>query len=256
MGPSRADILDTYDRQLTPSLISRHAALTGYFVKILALETTERIGTVAAAEDDHIVGQLRLDPALRSAQSLVPGLAQLLDQVDWQPADVDLVTLTIGPGSFTGLRLGVTTAKTFACAAGAEILGVDTLEVIAAAVPHEIDRLAVAVDAQRGQLAAAVFRRRDDGRFEAEEPTRLVDAQAWLARLAEEGVTVAGPILDKLKSRLPGNLKTVIPEFWHPTAGAVARLAWADYARGRRDDPWQLVPRYSRRSAAEEKLDS
>jgi len=221
-------------------------------VKILAFETTERIGTVAAAEDANVLSQVSLDPALRSAASLVPAMARLLDEVGWQPGDVDLVAVTIGPGSFTGLRVGVTAAKVFAYAVGADILGIDTLETIAGGLPTDVRRVAVAVDAQRGQVAAAVLRRRDDGLFEFEQPMRLIDTDAWLTALPE-GIVVAGPVLDKLKNRLPKTLTLAPSEFWHPTAAVVARLASTYYAAGRRDDLWQLVPHYSRRSAAEEK---
>jgi tRNA threonylcarbamoyladenosine biosynthesis protein TsaB len=221
-------------------------------VKILALETTERVGTVAAAEDANVLRQLSLDPALRSGQSLAPALVRVLAEVAWEPADVELVAVGIGPGSFTGLRLGVTVAKTFAYAAEADILGVDTLETIAAGVPTDVRRLAVAVDAQRGQVAAAVLARRDDGRFDVEQPMRLVDADAWLAGLPA-GIAVAGPVLEKLKDRVPHGLNVVPAEFWHPTAANVARLAAMDYAAGRRDDLWRLAPHYSRRAAAEEK---
>ena len=59
-----------------------------------------------------------LDPTRRSAQTLAPAIATLLDAVEWRPADVELVAVATGPGSFTGLRIGVTTAKAFAYAAG------------------------------------------------------------------------------------------------------------------------------------------
>jgi tRNA threonylcarbamoyladenosine biosynthesis protein TsaB len=112
--------------------------------------------------------------------------------------------------------------------------------------------VAVAVDAQRGDVAAALFRRRGD-RLECEQPMRVLKADAWLAGLPE-GTAVAGPILEKLRDRVPNTLTIAPPEFCHPTAATVARLAARDYAAGRRDDLWQLVPRYSRPSAAEEKL--
>lgn len=223
-------------------------------MKILALETTERVGTVAAATEADVLGQLALDPAQRSAQSLAPAMRTLLEQVGWRPDDVNLVAVSVGPGSFTGLRVGVTAAKTFAYATGADILGIDTLETIAAGVPEDIRRLAVAIDAQRGQWATTEFSRDDDGRLHADCPMRLVDADAWLAALPE-GTVVAGPVLKKLGDRIPASLAVVASEFWHPTAATVARLAARDYAAGRRDDLWQLVPRYSRRSAAEEKRD-
>ena len=222
-------------------------------MKILALETTERIGSLAIAKGSEILCELTLDAKLRTAQSLVPGISQALGEVGWKPDEIQLVALTIGPGSFTGLRLGLTTAKTFAYAVGAEILGIDTLEAIAAGVPEEVEQVAVAIDAQRGQLAAGVLRRAEKGRFTAEDPMRLVDADAWLASLPS-GIALAGPILKRLKPRIPAGLNTLDPEFWYPKASTVARLASADYAAGRRDDLWQLAPRYSRKSAAEEKL--
>jgi len=223
-------------------------------LKILALETTEAVGSVAAAVDTRVLSQLKLDPKHRTARSLAPAMDRLLQQVGWSAADVRLVAVTIGPGSFTGLRVGVTTAKTFAYAAGADILGINTLEAIAIRVPVDDRRLAVAVDAQRGQVAAAVLGRRGDGRFDWIEPMRLVDADAWLAGLPE-GTMVAGPVLHKLQDRVPNSLTVVSSEFWYPTAAAVARVAARDYAAGRRDDFWELVPRYCRRSAAEEKRD-
>ncbi|MBN1395978.1 MAG: tRNA (adenosine(37)-N6)-threonylcarbamoyltransferase complex dimerization subunit type 1 TsaB [Pirellulales bacterium] len=223
-------------------------------MKILAIETTERVGTVAAAEGTDVLRQLSLDSSRRSAQSLAPAMVQLLDEVGWRPADVDLVAVSIGPGSFTGLRLGVTAAKVFAYAVEADLLGIDTLETIAAGVPADNDRLAVAVDAQRGQIAAAVFARGDDDRLRVERPMELVEPDAWLATLPE-GTAVAGPILKKIVDCVPAGLRTVAPEYWSPTAATVARLAARDYQAGRRDDLWQLTPRYSRRSAAEEKHD-
>ncbi|OHB85019.1 MAG: tRNA (adenosine(37)-N6)-threonylcarbamoyltransferase complex dimerization subunit type 1 TsaB, partial [Planctomycetes bacterium RBG_16_64_12] len=117
---------------------------SGWFaMKVLALETTERVGSVAAMDDGNLLCELKLCPKQRSAQSLAPGIKMLLERVGWQPTDVDLVATTVGPGSFTGLRVGVTTAKSFAYGVQADILGVDTLEVIAAAAPAHVQTLSV-----------------------------------------------------------------------------------------------------------------
>ena len=121
-------------------------------MRILALETTERIGSVAASDGDNLLLCNDLNRDERGAQSLAPGIRDLLDQVGWGPADVELVAVTQGPGSFTGLRIGLTTAKVFAYATGAALLGIDTLRVIAARTPDNVDDLAVAIDAQRGDL--------------------------------------------------------------------------------------------------------
>ena len=221
-------------------------------MRVLALETTERVGSVAAMQDGNLLLELKLDQNMRSAQSLALGLAALLEEVGWRTTDVDLVATCVGPGSFTGLRVGVTTAKTLAYCAGADILGLGTLAVIAAAAPAGVDLLSVAVDAQRGQVVAGTFQRGPDGWFAPLGPSELLDIDAWLAGLTP-GTCLSGPILRKVADRVPDHLTTLDPLHWFPSAAAVARLAVRRYAAGQRDDVWTLVPRYSRPSAAEEK---
>jgi tRNA threonylcarbamoyladenosine biosynthesis protein TsaB len=223
-------------------------------MRILSIETTELTGSLAAAIDGKVLLEIDLDSDHRSAQSLAPGIKALLEQVGWRPSDVQLVAVTTGPGSFTGLRVGVTTAKVFAYAVGAETLGVDTLQAIALAAPAEVQTLSAAIDAQRGDVVAGHFRRRPDTWFEPIGPSQLLAIDAWLAGLSP-GTFVSGPILKKLLGRLPPGTTALPPSYWRPTAGNVARLAAYLYAAGQRDDLWGLLPRYSRRAAAEEKWD-
>jgi tRNA threonylcarbamoyladenosine biosynthesis protein TsaB len=218
------------------------------------LETTEAIGSVAAAIDDKLLLQIELSAVQRSAQSLAPGVKTLLERVGWRPADVELVAVTAGPGSFTGLRVGVAFAKVLAYSVRAEVLGVDTLQAIAVAAPSEIPSLAVAIDAQRGDVVAGTFRRGPDTWLDPAGPSQLLPAAAWLAGLAP-GTTIAGPVLKKLQDRLPPGVTALEPNYWHPTAANVARLAVHLRAAGRRDDLWGLLPHYSRRAAAEEQWD-
>jgi tRNA threonylcarbamoyladenosine biosynthesis protein TsaB len=221
-------------------------------MRILSIETTEQFGTVAAASGDKLLAELQLDADRRSTRSLAPALKSLFEKIGWRPADVELVAVTIGPGSFTGLRVGLTTAKVFAYAVGAQILGVDTLETIAAAAPPEVGALWTAMDAQRGDVIARPFRRAPGGFFEPQGPAELLAAEAWLAALPR-GSVVSGPVLTKLANRLPAGVSTLDQSYWRPRAADVARLAMNHYAGGRRDDLWTLLPHYSRPSAAEEK---
>jgi tRNA threonylcarbamoyladenosine biosynthesis protein TsaB len=271
-------------------------------MRILAIETTDKIGSVAAMAGCNLLVELMLERTQRSAQSLPPAMQRLLEQVGWKPADVQLVAVSIGPGSFTGLRVGVTAAKVFAYAVGAEILGISTLEAIAAncgeddrrllperpfgcfaqkmpatfSAGHESsqsDSVSVVIDAQRGDVVVQPFIRQAEGRFEAVGPEELVDADLWLARLqgsasnaghtpppegtvASNSPVVTGPGLARLADRLPQGVEALEERFWHPRAALVAELAVRYHAQGRRDDLWKLVPRYYRRSAAEEKWDA
>ncbi len=157
-------------------------------MRILALETTDKIGSVAAIVGDNLLAELTLDAGQRSAQSLLPAVASLLGQVAWRPADVQLLAVSIGPGSFTGLRVGVTAAKVFAYAVGAEVLGVNTLEAVAAnCIEHRCDKLSVVIDAQRGEVVVQSFVRQADGWFHPAGPQELLHADVWLARLGSVG---------------------------------------------------------------------
>ncbi len=221
-------------------------------MKILALETTDPIGSVAAMADGKLLLELELNHQQRTAQSLPPGIKALLERVNWKPAHVQLVALTIGPGSFTGLRVGASMAKTFAYCVGAEILGVNTLDAIAEAAPENISALTVAIDAQRGDIVTRSFQRSPDGWPIPTGDQCLIPAQQWLQELPP-GMAVAGPILNKLASHLPAGVSLLDQKYWTPRASMVAQLANRQYAAGRRDDLWSLLPQYSRPSAAEEK---
>jgi tRNA threonylcarbamoyladenosine biosynthesis protein TsaB len=221
-------------------------------VKILALETTERLATVAALEGNRLLAERELSPRQRSAQSLAPGIQALLREVGWRPRDVQLVALPVGPGSFTGLRVGATTAKMFAYAVGADVLGVNTLEVVAQRAPADVSALEIALDAQRRQVFAGRFVRDADGHLAWRTETHLEDESDWLARLAPPAA-VSGPALRKLRDRVPEGVPVVDESLWTPTAAAAGRLASRHYQAGRRDPLWTLVPTYYRASAAEEK---
>jgi len=221
-------------------------------MRILALETTEKAGGVAAMDGCNLLAELELDRHQRSAQSLAPAIHALLERVHWTPRDVQLVTVVVGPGSFTGLRVGVATAKVFAYAVGAEVLGIGTFEVVAAAAPEQVARLATVIDAQRGDVVVQSFARQADGWFAPVGPEELLPADDWLARLTP-GDVVSGPGLAKLVDRLPSGVEPLDRSCWPPRASVVGRLAYRYQEIGRRDSLWELAPRYCRPSAAEEK---
>ncbi len=219
--------------------------------RILAIETVGFTGSIALAENDQLLVQHVLPTEVRMAQSLAPGIRDLLSANRWAPAELDLILVATGPGSFTGLRCGVTTAKTMAFATGAELLGVHSLAVLAEQAPPPCTRLNAVLDAQRKQLFSATFERNENGAMQLRQETAIVDIDAWLSGL-DPNLDLVGPVLEKLRSKLPEN-QPILPEsLWHPRAAAVASLGWKHFTAGERHDLWQLVPNYYRASAAEE----
>ena len=223
-------------------------------MRTLALETSSSTGSIAALEGDRVVAEVDLGQVQRTAQSLAPALQSILQAAKWEPRDVQLIAVTDGPGSFTGLRAGVTSAKVFAYATGAEVVAINTLEVIAAQSNVASDRLWVVMDAQRQQVFAAQFSIIDATVPRPVVATQIVDNDAWLDCLAT-GDSVSGTGLAKLAKRLPNEVHVMAQEAWAPQAITLGRLAFAKYQAGERADYWKLVPQYFRKSAAEEKFD-
>jgi tRNA threonylcarbamoyladenosine biosynthesis protein TsaB len=221
-------------------------------MRILAIETTDLSGSIAALDSGRIVAAVDLNPLTRSAQSLAPAIVELLQTASWQPADVELAAVTTGPGSFTGLRVGVTTAKLFAYTVGAAVIGVNTLDVIAAQSPSDVAYVWSVLDAQRGQVFASQYLRDSSGHWQPQTETLLLDNAQWLALLSA-GQAVTGPALIKLSGQVPSGVKILDRSLWSPKATTVGQLAWQHYQSGRRADLFSLLPQYFRLSAAEEK---
>ncbi|MEQ8791248.1 MAG: tRNA (adenosine(37)-N6)-threonylcarbamoyltransferase complex dimerization subunit type 1 TsaB [Pirellulaceae bacterium] len=223
-----------------------------FIVRILALETSSRSAAAALLEDERLVACDVLSSHAGTAAGLAPLIARLLASTGWVMSDIELIAVPVGPGSFTGLRVGVTTAKTLAYALSCEVLGLDTLEVIAAQAPDSCQEVWAVIDAQRQQLFCGRFERTGSGEWQSSEPAAILDNAAFLVSL-RDGQSVTGPGLRRIRTALPPNVVVVAEDSWSPRAETVGRLALSHYRAGRRDDFWKLAPRYYRQSAAEEK---
>lgn len=224
--------------------------------RVLALETAGRGGSVAVLEDDRLLTTRAFAASERTTQALHPAIAELLATVSWQPRDVELLAVARGPGSFTGLRVGVTVAKTFAYVVGCPLVGVDTLTAVAEQSFQALDatepdpKLAVVLDAQRGQLFVRTLGR-EAGTIVGGEGV-FMDAATWLAERAV-GPWLSGPALPTLRSRLPSTVRLAPESTWEPRAATIGVLGYRAFVAGNLDSPWTLAPTYLRPSAAEER---
>ena len=224
-------------------------------MKILALESSATAASVALCEDEALIAQSFRDTGLTHSQTLLPMTEELLAHCGLTVTDLDLIAVAAGPGSFTGLRIGVATAKGLAWAAQLPCAGCSTLEAMAWNLAGLDGELCAAMDARRHQVYNARFRAEngtitrltEDRAIALEDPieelrgtktTQIVLGDG--AQLCCEALTAAG-----IPARLaPPNLR-------QQTAWGVARLGLELAKAGRTVPPEELVPVYHRLSQAE-----
>lgn len=142
---------------------------------ILAVDTSRTPGSVALLEDQQLIRERELPAVGRTTQHLFPVLQGLLAEVGWQPRDVGLLAVTLGPGSFTGLRIGITLAKLWTYASSCQLVALGTLDIVAAQAESNASRLEVVLHAERGQLFQASYQRVNSDAGEAGTPARIGD---------------------------------------------------------------------------------
>ncbi len=227
---------------------------------IIAVETSGRLGSVAVAQGERLLGEKQFSGPMRHSAEVFPSMVALLKKVGKKPADIEQIYISVGPGSFTGLRIAVTIAKTMALANQAKIVAVDTLDVIAANVvsltsgliekdlkPNE--RLAAVIDAKRGQFFIAVYDKTGSAGWQKIIPDCLMTADDFLDRFAGCGKPIAllgeGLVYYKDKFKDPA-VRFLDEKFWNPTAANVYRLGWEKAKHTEFTDALTLTPNYLR----------
>lgn len=234
-------------------------------MRVLAIETTDVYGSVAVLDETGLIAERPLED--RSARCLAPTIADMLKTVGWTSSDVQGVAVGIGPGSFTGIRVGVVTAKMFAYAISARIIGVSTLLALAESLGSIKSmgeggrgiRVEVGIDAQRGELIAQRFEIREregEGRggiaIAIADP-RLVSVKNWYTEADHADIVYTGPVLHRLENSIPPSIQLTDRLHWNPRASVIGRIALDRLQKGESDDVWGLKPVYARLSAAEER---
>ncbi|MDQ3417747.1 MAG: tRNA (adenosine(37)-N6)-threonylcarbamoyltransferase complex dimerization subunit type 1 TsaB [Acidobacteriota bacterium] len=223
---------------------------------ILALDTTTRAGSVALLRSDALGGDAVLyeqsgDPALTHGQRLPGDLIEACAVAGVQISDVELFAVAAGPGSFTGLRIGIATMQGLAMARGGRIVPVSTLEAIAVAAPPGPARIAAWMDAQRGEVFAQVFER-GDGRarplseaIAARPSDALEHHREWVSGAGFEGDGAVRYRADIERGLGDVRVAAVVPHL----AIAIARIAGGSPDRAVL--PHAVIPIYVRKPDAE-----
>jgi len=261
-------------------------------VYALAIETSGRVGSVALVRDGVVLAEPTFEHGLKHAAGILPMIDKLCRDHGVGPGDLAELYLSIGPGSFTGLRIGVTLAKTMTLTTAVKIVAVPTVQALAANAPADARDIIIVLDAKRDQIFTAAFERRGPApspgtpgegggegsvstlaarsAFETEpspyplpayrerEPAHLDSLADMLARaprpvhLLGEGI----PYHDKFIPKDDAGVIVTSPDTWRARAGVVAAIGMAMAKQNQFADPDRLVPLYIRKSEAEEKWEA
>ena len=226
--------------------------------RALALETSGRTGSVAVVENGTVLAEEQFSHGLKHAAGIVPIIDRLVRSRGWAPGDVEEIYVSAGPGSFTGLRVGITVAKTLALATGARVVAVGSTDVLARNAPSGWQNLVIVLDAKRDQVFTATYANDPYGQSVAREPARLDSLSDVLMRIPRP-VHLLGEGIPFHQRFIPAGDASVIvtpPGLWVARAAAVAEVGHSTARRGEFADPDRLAPTYVRRPEAEEKFEA
>jgi tRNA threonylcarbamoyladenosine biosynthesis protein TsaB len=224
-------------------------------LKILGIDTSTMMGAVGIVEDGLLIAELRTNIAVTHSERLMLHVDGLLKSAGLTLTDIDGFAVTVGPGSFTGLRIGLAAAKAMAYAAAKPLAGVPTLDVLADNLPYCKYQVAPVLDARKKMVYAAVYKQTDTLRKTLMPATVITPDE--LADSIEEPTVFLGEGAYVYRELLEGRLccqALFAPKaYGYPSGAAVAFRGLKELDAGGGSDPMALKPLYIRKPDAEEK---
>ena len=222
-------------------------------MKLLALDTSSLTATVALLDDDKLMGEYTLNHKKNHSQKLMPMIEELLNSCSTKPKEIDVFAVSLGPGSFTGLRIGIATMTAMAQALDKEVVGVSTLEALAYNLFNIKGLICPIIDAQRDLVYTALYRW-TDGNIEELMKQQVIDIHGLIDILKgkSEKIFFVGDALEKFGGNLKADLaqQFAVPplRLLIPSASSVAEVA---KIKIRENITTDMVPIYMRKSEAE-----
>jgi len=229
-------------------------------MKVLAIDTSSIVATCAIMDDDKLIGEYILNHKRTHSQKIMPIIKELLTSCELKPGDIDVYAASIGPGSFTGLRIGVATIKALAHATEKPVVGIPTMDAMAFNIPHGEGIIVPMMDARRNRVYTGIYKW-DNGKFNIIKEQDVLDIDDLVNILTDrnEKIIFSGDgtssyrekLVDKLGERALFAPKSVNMA----RASSVAELAIKKVEEGNGESYFDLVPDYLRKSQAERQYD-
>jgi tRNA threonylcarbamoyladenosine biosynthesis protein TsaB len=221
----------------------------------LAMDCATNSVGLALLKGAEVLDEVYIGPGRHHAEVLLPALETLLRSTEITMEEIDLLACTAGPGSFTGVRTGVSTAKGLALATGKPIVPVSTLEALAMNALPSAGLICPLLDARREQVYAGLYRMGPDGFPENVMPDRLTDIARWLQELPDGEIEWIGDgalcYRDRILESRPGRCDPSESRRHQIRASAVGLIGIQRYSKGLLEDPLTFSPKYLRVCAAE-----
>ncbi|NVL91033.1 MAG: tRNA (adenosine(37)-N6)-threonylcarbamoyltransferase complex dimerization subunit type 1 TsaB [Desulfobacterales bacterium] len=227
-------------------------------MKILGVDTSSRTGSVAVCENDTVLAEVAVTGAHTHAKRLMPAVDATLEMAGLSIADCDGFAVTTGPGSFTGLRIGISTVKGFGVATKKPVAGVSTLEALAYQFPLFPHLICPVLDARKGQIYTALYECADYMKWKRVIKDCAAEPGEWFKQIQRSCLFVGDGAVayEGLIRETLGDLAHFAPSYLNTVRASVAAyIGMRQILDGRIIDVAGLVPRYIRKSDAEIKLE-
>jgi len=224
-------------------------------MKVLGIETSGLVGNIAVCDGDRVVASKTYGKNFSHGKEIVSTIELLFNEINQEPGDIDLIAVSTGPGSYTGLRVGVTCAKTLAYGLGKPVIDVPTLDVLVENVKdNSAKTICPVLDAKRKSVYACIYDRsnnesRKTTDFLIISPDSLIDILPESTIIFGDGIAPYREIFSQKNLTIVEDEKLCIAD-----AADVARLGLERYEQGIRCEINALAPLYLRKSEAEERL--
>jgi tRNA threonylcarbamoyladenosine biosynthesis protein TsaB len=226
-------------------------------MKVLGVDTATTGGGIGIIDDEKVLAEYTFEAGDTPSARLIPAIQGVLDQAGLDLATLDAIAVSLGPGSFTGVRVGLSAVKGLSLAGGMPVLGVPSLDALAAQLPRQRtpNLICPLIDARKGEVYAALYKRPEEGGLERVTPYQVLSPHALLVQVPLQETTFLGDgveVYQKLiKEQLGERALFAPPELQFLKGQTVAVLGRERLERGGRDDVASLVPLYIRPSEAE-----
>lgn len=225
-------------------------------MKVLALDTSNLVMGVALADEDRLLGEVVTNLKKNHSVRLMPTVESLIRDLNMNVRDLDGIVVAQGPGSYTGVRIGVATAKTLAWSLRIPLVAFSSLEVLATNAGWRHGWICPLFDARRGQVYTGLYYGNGNGTVTQEKADRIVLLEDWLTELPDsEPVLFAGDDTQKhvdVIRQACGDETLLAPPDWNvPRPGHLARMGVERLTQGEGEDVHTFVPAYLQLAEAE-----